>query len=254
MPTTRRGDAPVPTVLGLFLTCLFGCVEPTRVPLVVPFAAVGGARPTAPNAASVGVDLGSGLWGQEQERTGTVGFAAGFSFGDRIELLGASHSGTRSATDSYGSEHHGASTIGISGKIRLGDFRQGRGSVALRFGTMTADRRATDVQDERLTAFDLALPVEFYPSAADSVDHQVGLYAAPRLVFERFRDRLTREDITGTVRAAALGLVGRWDHFTLTAELNVVHTPAMAVAETTIEPTTYLFPSMRVLGNIPFGR
>jgi len=199
MTTTRHGDGSGLTVLVFLLTCLPGCAEPTRVPLVAPFAAIG-----------------------------TVGFVAGFALGDRIELLGSSHSGTRSATDSFGTEHHGESTGAFGGKIRLGDFLQGRGSVGVRFGTLVANRQASDVQDERLTAFDLAFPVEFYPSTTDSVDHQVGLYAAC--------------------------LVGRWHHFSLTAELNVVHTPDMATDGMTIEPITYLFPSIGLLGSIPFGR
>ena len=54
-------------VVGLAGTSSCGSA-PRRVPLPVPFSAVGGSRPATPQGVQAFGEFGDGVWGQEQER------------------------------------------------------------------------------------------------------------------------------------------------------------------------------------------
>lgn len=98
---------------------------------------------------------------------------------------------------------------------------------------MDAQRSVGDVQDERLTIFDLAVPVEFYPwGEAGSPDSRWGLYAAPRVVFQTLDDRLEQQSTDGSLIAGVLGVAGRWRFFAVTGELNLARAADMGIATT----------------------
>jgi len=229
------------------------CIEYVRVPLAVPLPAVGGSRPASPTSLQLIGEFGDGLWGQEQERAEMVGGAIGFSLEDRVELSAAAYETSRKVgTDSHDSEY-GETTTGVRGKIRIGDFREGRASLALHIAYMGAERARSDVQDERLTALDIALPVELYRSGPVVTDTRFGLYAAPRLVFQTFEDRLGRETTKGTMAAALVGVVARWRWFATMGELNFARTPTMSFSDATFPGGWILLPMMSVRGIIPLG-
>ncbi len=106
-----------------------------------------------------------------------------------------------------------------------------------------------------MTAWDVALPVTVYPfdlQFADA-DYRWGVYAAPRLVFQTFEDRMTGLTTKGTMAAALLGGVARWRHFAVTGELNFAHTPTTTFGNTTFPGGWLLLPMVSVRGIVPLG-
>jgi len=217
-----------------------------RIPLAVPLPAVGGSRPATPQGLQLIAEFGDGVWGQEQERVEIAGAGFSFSLRDRIEFGFSSYVPTRTVQDQTGDV-----TTGVHGKIRLGDFREGRASVGIHVAGMTSERQQGGLQDERMTAWDIALPLTFYPWGEQFVDHRWGVYAAPRLVFQTFEDRLVSETMKGTLAAGLLGVAARWRHFALTGELNFARTPDMG--STAFESGWILLPMLSARGLIPIG-
>ena len=148
--------------VGLLLLGSTSCYEVVRVPLAVPLPVVGGARPATPQGLEIIAEFGDGVWGQEQERAEMVGAGIGVAINDRIELSSNAFASSRGIKDSSGDEHHGETSVALRGKMRLGDFADGRGAFGVHVAYSYAERERDDVQDERLSALDLAFPVEFY--------------------------------------------------------------------------------------------
>jgi hypothetical protein len=217
-----------------------------RIPLAVPLPVVGGSRPVTPQGLQLLTEFGDGVWGQEQERVEIVSVGIGFSLRDRFEFNVSGYEPTRNDPEN-------ASTIGVRGKIRLGDFMEGGASAGIHVAHMTAERQLFGVQDERMTAWDLALPLTFYPVGGQVMDHRWSVYVAPRLVFQTFEDRMTRETTNGTLAAALLGVAARWPYFALTGEINLAHTPSMSLGNTPFQGGWILLPM--VSGNVilPIG-
>ena len=88
-----------------------------------------------------------------------AGGVIGFSAEDKLEISGSVYAATRTVQDSNGDQHTGASTTGIQGKLRIGDFRDGRASWGVHVAHMTAERDRGDTQNESLSALDVAVPV-----------------------------------------------------------------------------------------------
>ena len=214
------------TVLFALLAGTFSCgPPPMRIPLAVPLSAVGGSRPATPQGLQLFAEFGDGVWGQEQERVELLGVGVGFALRDRFELSVSGYGPTRA-------DPGAATTVEVRGKIRIGDFMGGRASVGIHVASMTAQRERFGVQDERLTAWDIALPLTYYPAGDQFIDHRWGVYVAPRLVFQNFEDRLAGEAINGTLAAALLGVVARWRHVALTGEMNIARTPGISFGNT----------------------
>ena len=236
------------TVLIALLAGTSSCVlDPVRIPLAVPLPSVGGSRPATPQGLQVIAEFGDGVWGQEQERVEIAGVGFGFSLRDRIEFGFSTYVPTRTVQDQTGDV-----TTGVHGKIRLGDFREGRASVGIHVAGMTSERQG-GLQDERLTAWDISLPLEIYPWGEQFVDRRWGLYAAPRLVFQTFEDRLANETTKGTLAAALLGVAARWRYVAVTGELNFARTPSMSFGGTTFQGGWLLLPMLSVRGMLPIG-
>ena len=221
---------------------------PVRIPLPVPLPAVGGSRPATPQGIQLIGEFGDGVWGQEQDRVEIGGGGLGFALRDRVEFSVSGYGSTRQVQ-----RQTGAATTGVRGKIRLGDFMGGRASVGIHAVYMTSGRQQAGLQDERLTAWDIALPLEIYPGGAQFVDHRWGVYAAPRLVFQTFEDRMTSETTKGTLAAALLGVAARWRHVAVTGEMNIAHTPSMSFGSTTFQGGWILLPMASVSGILPIG-
>ncbi len=237
------------TVLVALLAGTSSCGRPPRrIPLPVPFSAVGGSRPATPQGVRAFGEFGDGVWGQEQERAEIFGGGVGFALRDRIEFSVSGYEPTPEVPDN-------ATTIIVRGKIRLGDFMGGRASVGIHVAHMTADRETGSVQDERLTAWDVALPVTIYPAALQfaGAEHRWGVYAAPRLVFQTFEDRLAGETTKGTLAAGLLGVVARWKYVAVRGEMNLAHTPSMGFGNTTFQGGWILLPMASVSLFLPIG-
>ncbi len=238
------------TVLIALLAGTSSCFPPpVRIPLAVPLPAVGGSRPATPQGLQLIAEFGDGVWGQEQERVEIAGAGFGFSLRDRIEFGFSSYVPTRTVQNQTGDV-----TTGVRGKVRLGDFREGRASVGLHIAVLTSERQGGALQqDERLSAWDISLPLEIYPWGEQFVDRRWGLYAAPRLVFQTFEDRITSESAKGTLAAALLGAAARWRYVAVTGELNFARTPTMSFGGTTFQGGWLLLPMLSVRGMLPIG-
>ena len=233
------------TVLVVGLAGTPSCGPP---PVRIPLPAVGGSRPATPQGIQLIGEFGDGVWGQEQDRVEIGGGGLGFALRDRVEFSVSGYGSTRQVQ-----RQTGAATTGVRGKIRLGDFMGGRASVGIHAVYMTSGRQQAGLQDERLTAWDIALPLEIYPGGAQFVDHRWGVYAAPRLVFQTFEDRMTSETTKGTLAAALLGVAARWRHVAVTGEMNIAHTPSMSFGSTTFQGGWILLPMASVSGILPIG-
>jgi len=241
------------SVLGLLLVLTTGCIESVRVPLAVPLPTIGGSRPAGPQGIQLVGEFGDGVWGQEQERAEMVGGALGFSARDRVEFSTSSYFATRTVSDSDGNAHSGEATVGVRGKVRLHDFHDGRASVGIHLAVMNARRERAEQQNERLSALDIAIPVEFYPIGGPLVDYRFGVFAAPRVVFQSFEELDAHETTTGAMVSAVAGLVGRWRYFAITGELNLARTPTMTFGDTTFGAGVHVLPMLGLRGIIPVG-
>lgn len=239
-------------LLVVLLTGTSACATYVRVPLAVPLPSVGGARPATPQGLQMIGEFGDGVWGQEQERAEMVGGGLGFSVRDRVEFSVVGYRPTREVRSSSGSDT-GDPTGGVRGKIRFGDFPGARMSIGVHVAYMGSSRERSDVQNEEMTAWDVALPVEFYPGGDGFVDYRWGVYAGPRLVSQSFHGRLTGVTTEGTLAAALLGVVGRWRHFAATGELNIAHATPMTPGGANGPGDWILLPMGSVRLTIPVG-
>jgi hypothetical protein len=191
------------------------------------------------------LEFGDGVWGQEQERVEMAGGGLGISVGDRIELGVSGYGATRRVQSQTS-----ATTTAVRGKVRLGDFAGGRASVGLHVTGMVSNRLEGSLQNDRMTAWDLALPVTYYPFGEQFVDRRWGVYVAPRLVFQTFEDRLAIQTTKGTLAGGLLGVIARWRYFALSGELNFAHTPDMGGA---FESGWLVLPMLSARGMVPIG-
>jgi hypothetical protein len=118
----------------------------------------------------------------------------------------------------------------LRAKARIGPLLGPRSSVGIALAFTTSDRESGTVQDERVRTFDVAVPAEFLLSERD--DHRADLsgYLSPRIVVERYDDRLDPAENLRTAHWGALaGLHGRLGHLHLFGELNLLHLAARTV-------------------------
>lgn len=214
-------------LLGGLLFGLPGCIDDVRVPLAVPLPAVGGARPAAPQGIQLLAEFGDGVWGQEQERAEMAGIGLSLSILDRGEATWSEYWSTRQVMDSTGSAHSGELTRSVSGKLRLADLGGGQVSLGIHVARMQARRTVGLVQDEELTAWDIALPVELGRLPWAFQQDRLRVYAAPRVVLQDFQDRQTPVSRQGAMMGGLAGVSGRWRHVAVAGELNVLHRPSM---------------------------
>ena len=193
-------------------------------------------------------DFGDGVWGQEQERVEVGGGGVGFALLDRVEFTVSGYGTTSDADDA-------PTTVVARSKVRLGDFMGGRASVGIHVAYMSANRASGSVQDDWLNAWDVALPVTIYPDALQFAgpENRWGVYAAPRLIFQTFEDRVARETTKGTAAAGLLGAVARWKYVAVRGELNVAHTASLSLGNTTTQGGWILLPLISLSVILPIG-
>ena len=229
------------------------CAPSVRVPLAVPLPAVGGSRPATPQGLQLIGAFGDGVWGQEQQRAEMAGGGFGFAAGDRFEFSALAYGSTREVRNANGSSDYGEPTFAARGKIRLHDFGGGMASIGVHTAVLGSQRWRYDVQDDLLLAWDVALPLEFHPLGGPSPDHRLGLYVAPRFVFQTLEDRARRVTAKGTMAGGLLGLAARWRYVALSGELNFAKTPTMSYVGTTFPGGWLALPMAGVSVIIPLG-
>ena len=240
-------------VLFTLIAGAASCAPSVRVPLAVPLPAVGGSRPATSQGLQLIGAFGDGVWGQEQQRAEMAGGGLGFAAGDRFEFSALAYGSTREVRNANGSSDYGEPTFAARGKIRLTDFWGGKASLGIHTAVLGSQRSRYDVQDDFLHAWDVALPLEFYPLGRQSPDHRLGVYAAPRFVFQALDDRLRGVSTNGTMAGGLLGLTARWRHVALSGELNLAKTPTMSYVGTTFPGGWLALPMAGVSVIIPLG-
>ena len=259
MPSRVRGlemasyGRHVRIVLLTLFAATASCAPSVRVPLAVPLQAVGGSRPAAPSGLQLIGAFGDGVWGQEQQRAELAGGGIGFSAGDRFEFSASVYGSTREVRDANGNSDYGEPTFAARGKIRLHDFGGGRASIGLHTALLGSQRFRYDVQDDLLLAWDVALPLEFYPLGGPFPDRRLGLYVAPRFVFQTLEDRARRVTTKGTMAGGLLGLAARWRHVALSGELNFARTPTMSYVGTIFPAGWLVLPMLGISVILPLG-
>jgi len=221
-----RGSLRCLPAIGCALALTSCAPPPERVPIQVPFGVVGGARPAIGSGVQLGIELGDGVWGQEQERVELGGVLVGASALDRVEVTASWHAPTRSEQRNT----DWATAFTVAGKVVAYEFDDERAAVGVRVGYASATKVSSAPQDETMTAWDLAVPVERRLLAVEGEPGQ-GLfgYVGPRVVFEEFRDNVTREETSGSSWGGVLGMRARRSLFVVSGELNLVRTPPLAL-------------------------
>ena len=229
------------------------CAPSVRVPLAVPLPAVGGSRPATPQGLQLIGAFGDGVWGQEQQRAEMAGGGLRLRCGGpfRVQRLGL-------RLHSRGAERQRQlrlwrTDLRGSRQDSTARFRGGMASIGVHTAVLGSQRWRYDVQDDLLLAWDVALPLEFYPLGGPSPDHRLGLYVAPRFVFQTLEDRARRVTAKGTMAGGLLGLAARWRYVALSGELNFAKTPTMSYVGTTFPGGWLALPMAGVSVIIPLG-
>lgn len=164
-----------------------GCATPTRTPLPAPFPVTGGGTPVPGKGLGIGLSLGDGLQGQELLRKELLAAHLVAGIADRINLGGAIYAG-HDDNDPQG--------VLLTGKVRLAAPLGPQTSTALHVGVaiVSLEKLEQSTQDESLTALDFALPTELLASTGRPGAMAFSTYVGPRIMYERYRDRIEPGD------------------------------------------------------------
>ena len=189
------------------------CLVP-RKPLIAPTPVTQGATVVSPKGLNIALAGGAGLLGQRQKNSGIVMSRFGWGFGSNV---GVSIGG-------YGGDEENV-TGGAFGQLKVQgtSLFGGRGlwgvHVAAAHGSMESN-----VQDETLTTWDVALPVEILLSSG--TDNWLSAYAGPRFVHNNFTDRENAGgSLTSSYRGLLTGLHAKRSRFRILAEITVAQLP-----------------------------
>lgn len=198
-----------------------GCGPAERIALPAPIPLTQGGTVVPAQGAGIGFDFGDGLLGQEFVRTEMIALGLIGGIGDRVGVAVYQFNETR-ANDQSGTF--------VRLKARAGPLLGPETSVAVAFAFGTSAREVSGIQDERLTTFDLAFPAErLLASSADNA-RQLSAYGGPRIIFEKYDDRLTPEESLDATHVGLLaGVHGRGGNFHLFGELSLMHLPGRTV-------------------------
>lgn len=194
---------------------LAGCGVPERIVLPAPIPLTQGGTVVPANGAGFGFDFGDGLLGQELLRTEMISAGILGGLGDRVGLSIYSFNETR--------ENDQGGTV-VRMKLRGGPLLGPKSSVALALAYASSSREAGTVQDERVTSVDLAIPAERLLAISRTRRQEVSAYAGPRVIFQKYEDRLDPgETLEATHAGLLVGLHGRASNFHLFGELSFMH-------------------------------
>jgi hypothetical protein len=213
-----------------------GCGVSERIPLPAPVPLTQGGTVVPAHGAGIGIDFGDGFLGQELMRTEILSVGLIGGLGDRVGAALYSFNETR-ANDQGGTF--------IRMKVRAGPLLGPKSSVAAAFAFATSSRVSGDLQDERVTTLDLAVPAERLLAASADGRHELSAYLGPRIIFENYDDRLTPgESLEATHAGGLAGIHGRAGRFHLFGELNFLHFPGRIVRGQSYDGGWMVIPSV----------
>ena len=225
-----------PPVLIAAAGLLVACGVPERILLPVPVPLTQGGTVVPANGGGFGFDFGDGLLGQELLRTEMISGGLLGGLGDRVGLALYSFGETR--------ENDQGGTFARL-KVRAGPLAGPESSVALALAYSTSSREEGDTQDERVTSIDVSVPVERLLAASSSRRQEVSGYLAPRIIFEKYEDRLDpAETLDARHPGLLVGLHGRSSNFHLFGELTFLHLSARVVRGERLDAAWMVIPSV----------
>lgn len=213
-----------------------GCGVPERfaLPVAIPLTQGGTAVPA--HGGGGAIEFGDGLLGQELMRTEILSLGLLGGVADRFSFS------FNSFTETRGNEMEGAF---LRAKGRIGSVLGPESSVAVALAFSTSSRQVEPVQDERVTTVDFAVPAEFLLASSATRRQDVGGYVAPRVVFERYVDRLDESETLSAAHWGALaGVHARAGNVHLFGELNLLHVSGRTVRGETFEGGLMLIPAI----------
>lgn len=243
-PSSTRWILVVPALASA------GCYTPTagvRVPLPVPLSPVEGAAPTLVEGLSLSGFFGDGFWGQEQERAELLGFGAGLSAADRVEFTASAFHSTRSVPGPADADLNGPAVNVLAFKARLIDLGSDRLTAGVRVGWFETDRTQSDAnggeaQNDRLSVWDVSVPIEVRALGADGFLGHVAAYVAPRVIRQTFHSFGDRD--RGTAKGLALGFKTTGARLGVVTEATLIRTPEIDVGGYRSDPGWMLVPSI----------
>ncbi len=190
------------------------CLVPRR-PLIAPVPVTQGATVVSPKGLNIALAGGASLLGQEQENSGIVMSRIGWGLGNRVAVSIGGYEGTE--------EDVTGGTVGQL-KVQGTPLFGGRGlwgvHVAVAHGSAESK-----VQDESLTMWDVALPVEIL--LASGTGNRLSAYVGPRFVHSSFTDRKhAGGSLTSSYPGLLAGLHAKSSRIRILAELTVAKLPA----------------------------
>lgn len=189
------------------------CLVP-RKPLIAPVPVTQGATVVSPRGLNLAISGGAGLLGQEQDESGVSMIRLGWGLGTSVGASIGFYEGTENDV-----------TGGILGQLKVQGTQLfgGRGlwgvHVAAAHGSVESS-----VQDESLTMWDVALPVEIL--LASDTNNRLSAYVGPRFVHSSFTDRTNAAGSLQSSYAGLLaGLHAKLSSLRILAEVTVAHLP-----------------------------
>ncbi len=211
----RGVEAWLPSVLTLALLFNASCA-PSRRALTAPLLLSEGATPVPAAGVGISVDAGDGLRGPELRRTEYFSFGLRAGVAERVSV---SFNGFEDARQG------GTSGAFVRAKLLLANPFGPRSSLGLHSAAIWAERVASDLQNDELRAFDLAVPLEFLLSPTEE-SGAISFFVGPRILFEDYTDNLNPSESVSAVIAGILGGVHlRLGHLHLFGESSVVYVP-----------------------------
>lgn len=234
-----RSPQPSSRLVGLAMAALLaGCEAPARIALPAPVPLTQGGTVVPAHGAGLGIDFGDGFLGQELMRTEILAVGLVGGLGDRVGAAFYNFNETQ--------ENDQGGTF-IRMKVRAGPLLGPKTSVAAAFAFATSSRVSGDLQDERVTTLDLAVPAERLLAASADGWHELSGYLGPRIIFENYDDRLTPgESLEATHVGGLAGIHGRAGRFHLFGELNYLHLPGRVVRGQSYDGGWMVVPSVGV--------
>ncbi len=177
------------------------CAEPrTRLPLPALFPVIGGATPVPGNGVGLSLELADGLRGPELGRGEVRGGGISAGAGDRASL-GYLYQETSDAAS--GVTLHVGVKLGRF-KVRVGQLFGVRSEVAVYGAIASSERARSGLQEDRLHTWEFALPAEFLVTDPQA-SSRASLFVGPRVVFERYEDRLRPDQSFDTIFPGVVG-------------------------------------------------
>ena len=230
--------------MSAIVLAVAGCGVPERFALPVPLPLTQGGTAVPAQGAGGLIEFGDGLLGQELMRTEmlSVGLMGGVA--DRFSAS------IHTFTETRGNEMDGAF---LRVKGRIGPLLGPATSVGVALASSWTAREAGDVQDERVTTLDVAVPAEILVGQSLERRREASVYLAPRVVHERYSDRLDPgENLRTTHWGALAGLHGRIHNLHLFGELNLLHLATRTVRGADLEGGFLVIPAIGI--GFHFGR